>query len=197
MFKDTIDLDVKNLKSISNEDLYKSLYLSKKNTVEEKTTKFNDISNSINYIEKQKVNTSLNFSRLYEDFKKYENQWTENLDKILRAYDNFRAINKQYDILNDPFLVDIDRVLVKWSKLENSSNIYVTFRELVTPLRLICKKFFEDPRSLSLLNISIQASYAFNSIDKLRKEYGNLFDAEAKELNSKYSRLMEALKYFQ
>ena len=195
-FKDTVDLDVKNLKSISTEDLYKILYLKKKDDIEIKTRRFNEITNSINYIEKQKENTSKNFTNFHNNFIKYESNWRSNLDEIFRFYNGLRSFNKQYNISHDPFLLELDKIIFQWSKLDSSSNIYVTFRELVTPLNKFCKENYADSRALSILNITLQATYAFKNMGKIKKEYAKLFEAEAIELDSKYKRLITAIEYF-
>lgn len=197
-YKDTSDLDIKNFSNVSHKDLYKILFRKKRDEIKIKTQRFNEILNSINFIGRQKENTLKNFNTFYDDFKKYESQWINYSDSILRNYDCFISYIKQNNIKvsEDLFLKDSDRIIHSWAQLENSSNMYIKYRELITQLRTVCNKHITDPRALSVLQLVVGATYAFNNINGLKELYSKFFENEGKELEEKYNRLMEAIKYF-
>ena len=195
VYFETPDLNIKNFESIYPHDLHNIFLSKRKIKLTERTKHFSNILNVLEFVKLQKASLKQNFSEFFSDFRRYENSWQKNGEAIFRFFDNFIFHNKSKDIpaSKDPFLKNMDQIINKWSKLENSKNFYVAFDNLIKPVRLLCKEYPIDPRANIILPYLVEAEYAFNNIVNVKSIYYNLFSSEADKLKQRLELLTKSI----
>ena len=198
-FKENVNLDITNLKEISNNDLYKIFLIRKKGTMQEKTNHFTNITNTLNYIERLKLNSRLNYEGFNEEYNKNRINWANACNSILRQYDSFRSFNlrNNIELSADPFLKDFDLIIFYWNKRENSKELQTTYEYFINKLRDMCKKYEPDERANIILQLVLGADSSFHNIKVAKEIFSKGFKGDAIQLKSKLAGLEAAIVFFQ
>jgi hypothetical protein len=197
-FKDSANLLVQVLLKIDHKDLHQIFIVNLKSDNEEKHKHFKNIIDAIDFFDKQNELDKRNFFQFFNDLRRYEKDFNESVDAILRSFDLFLSHNKKNNIKpsDDNFLKGFDMILNEWQKKDTRDSIKTINDEILVPLKKHCSDSSNDPRAIQTIPQIIKCNSAHLNITTLRKLYFNIFDETKKVLLSKKTNLEEAISFY-
>jgi len=198
-FKDSSIMLIQVFLNIDHKDIYKILFINyKKGDRKEKHSHFKNIIDSIDFFNKQNEIDKINFTQFMSDLRRYENDFKENIDAILRFFDLFVSYNKRNNIKpsDDPFLKDMDVILNDWQNSQNRDSLKIIEEKILTPLKEHCSKNSEDPRAVQILPFILRCNSALLNIKTLREIYFNTYNEVKEKYISIKNKLESAIKFY-
>lgn len=197
-FQENSDLYMQNLNEIKHQDLY-TIFIQKKNLpLEEKVEHFKNIFHSLHYINSQVDRSKSNFITYFNDNRRYETEFRENVDQILRQWDQYLSFAKRNNVIpsQDALLKEFDAILQNWKNTDNMYSIKCAEDNLLDPLKKLCQEEVADPRTTELIRYVVDTKYAISYLRKMKGIYSKQFNNEAIELEKKQILLNQAIQFF-
>jgi hypothetical protein len=159
---------------------------------------FKNLSETFEFFDKHNDISQKNFSQFMSDLRRYENNYKENVDSILRLFDKYRSFirRKKINPKTDAFFHDFDIILKTWQDTENPNSIVSIKNNLLRPLKEHCTQIDEDVRSNEILPIVIKANYAHDDIVHIRELYSKIFTQVIEKIKQKKEKLNITLQFF-
>lgn len=186
------------LLNLSQDDLFKIFISEKKRSVQEDKTHFKVIIDAIEYYARHDKIGERNFEEFMSNLRRYESEYREHLDRILRFFDRIVSFSRAEEIppSQDKFLRGIDIIIHTWQINDQNASYNITSEILLDPLKVHCKEFTYDPRAMEFLEHIIKCNYAILNIRALRSIYSSAFLEIAKSLKQKSSELEQSIVHF-
>ncbi len=197
-YTSNLNHNAKILLNLSQDDIFKIFISEKKRSVPEDKTHFKVIIDAIEYYARHDEIGKRNFEQFMSDLRRYESEYRDHLDRILRFFDRFVSLNRAAEIplSKDDFLRGTHRIIHTWQINDQNISYNITSELLLDPLKGHCKKFTYDPRAMEFLEHIIKCNYAILNIRTLRSIYSSAFLEIAKTLEKKKSELEQSIAYF-
>ena len=150
------------------------------------------------FITSQVDRSKSNFITYFNNNRRYETEFRENIDQILRQWDQYLSFAKRNDVppSQDALLKEFDAILQNWKNTDNMYSIKCAEDTLLTPLKKLCQEEVADPRTTELIKNVVDAKYAILNLRTMKGIYSKQFNNEAIELEKKQTLLNEAMQFF-
>jgi len=195
-FKTSPELVVENLKKVPHLDLYNILVTKGKGKTEINIEKFKNITNTIEFINKQ-IELGSNSLKIYiDDLRRYESSWQTNLKILRKLYDEYmlNLISNKINISNDSFLNSINTNFSNW--IRGDKDIESTKTDLINPVKEHSVNHLPDRRAYQILSVIHDIVEDYDNIINLRKIYSELFDEYREKLNARKDLLIDSISHF-
>lgn len=175
------------LKSVSQLDVFRALVFGLGKMRDRRIENLNSVLEALDYIERLRRLANLQFNYLFETYKSYSLIWNDSTNAIQRHFDSYRSAAKRNNIPSseDPFLRDLDKLIYTWQQSPDGEEMQVMLDKYVHPVKDLCLKYFEDPRAMTLLPLTLNASNAFTNRKNLLTTMAKFFQGEVVKLTKK------------
>lgn len=193
------ELYLNSINSLSKVDLFKILILntSSKNR-EEKLKNYKDLFDTFEFLNLQNDRVKKNLIYFNTEYKNYVRQWNENINLILRIFDDFMYIAKSNEVppSEDQFLKQLDKIIHDSSLIKNREIIDVAKIHLIDPIYELCKQYSRDQRSNILMPYTINCRIAFADYKNIKVSFSVQYEEEANKLSKIENSFLISVKYF-
>lgn len=186
------------ISELEKQKLYEFFINTKKSKDELDFVHYKSIKDTIEYFIRHDDSGRINFERFMDSLKRYESEFKENLDNILRSFDHFVVASKRDNISRskDEFLKITDEIFNDW-QLEDTPFHYLIFREkILIPLKKHAVENDTDIRAIEFIMSILKSSAALDNIINVREVYGELFDDVVSKMNKRKEALDKAIIHF-
>lgn len=199
-FNIQIDLLFDTITNIDKLDLFKIFVSSKKRKDEAiSISHYSNIIGSIEFVKNQIELARINFNKFFSDIRRYEKQWSDGLNDILRKWDIYLSYNQRNGISppDDLFLKEFDLQLQKLKDEKVISTIKTIKSKFLDTLKQICIEKSEDSRAVELLSIIANINESYTNILNAKIFYSKAFIEDSEALNERLKLISDAIKYFE
>ena len=188
-----------NLLNIPQNDLFRLFVSRRKSKTSQDYNQFKELFDAIAFFVNHEEEAYINFTQFFSDIRRYQAEFKNNMNTILRLNDHYRSVAAQNNIgpNEDLFLREIDEILGAYSNLKNNVRYDITMTKFITPLKKVTIKHLADERSVLILDRIVDCNSAFSEILNVKEIYSAVYFELAKTLKKKRKLMVIAIDYFE
>jgi len=200
-FEMVASLKIDNIENISHTDLYKIFVSNRRGNKTEKLKEFHKLDNKINLIKHLKISIPNNLKECVTKLNQHLNYWNENLDKIMRFYDEIIMLNLRNNVqLNeDQFIEQFGKLISIWQSRGDNSNLnirdpYFVMKHFILPLKELCKNNMPNQKVSFLMPIITNCQSTIVEFNKLKTDYSSIAEKYSEMLAEAQKNLKDSLR---
>lgn len=182
-----VTLSADHIKQIDHRDLF-TIYVSGRD-IQLHTILLQELLAELDIIASMEQTLKSYANSYFEDFKRFESDFQTQSDGIQKLFreELSKAQSENITRKEDPFLGAMLIHFQTWMALQDNPSIeyrdpYVVNDSLLTPLLHLCDKYQGDPRTPTLGSFIVNAKFALENFDELRRFYRRAFLLSARQL---------------
>jgi hypothetical protein len=187
------------LKSISQLDVFDALVYGSGKRKLQRILHLNSVLEALDYIERLRRLAAVQFNYLHERYTQYFRDWNRATNAIQRHFDSYRSEASRPGHLPSPddFLRELDLAIHAWQKTPNRDQLHIIHERYVQAVKQVCIKFFADPRSQTILPLTLNATDAFNNRMNLLTTMSAFYSQEARKLKERSELISQAVRAYE